>query len=84
MGVELEDCRRVAKLLGIKAFLNEFVAYIELRELINNREVLEEHVANNGTWFWKGDDIVLADSNITLNDGVLSVRISNYAWNFAK
>ncbi len=74
MGVELDDCRQVAKLIGIKTFLNEFVAYGELGELINNRAALDEHVNNNGTWYYEGDDIILVDTNVTLIDGVLSVN----------
>ena len=34
MGVETDDCRRVAELIGLKTFLNEFVAYDELGKLI--------------------------------------------------
>ena len=38
IGVEWSDCRAVARLLGMKTFLNEFVAYEELSVLINNRK----------------------------------------------
>ncbi|XP_013410730.1 solute carrier family 28 member 3 [Lingula anatina] len=38
MGVDWEDCSFVAELLGIKIFLNEFVAYEELSKYIHNRE----------------------------------------------
>ncbi|XP_071943638.1 solute carrier family 28 member 3-like [Antedon mediterranea] len=34
MGVEWEDCREVAELIGLKTFLNEFVAYLKLAEFI--------------------------------------------------
>ena len=37
MGVEWKDCDVVAELLGIKTFLNEFVAYASLSEYIKNR-----------------------------------------------
>ena len=37
IGVEWSDCRAVGRLLGMKTFLNEFVAYEELSVLINNR-----------------------------------------------
>ncbi|CAL1534109.1 unnamed protein product [Lymnaea stagnalis] len=37
MGVEWNDAGAVAKLLGIKTFLNEFVAYDKLADFINNR-----------------------------------------------
>ena len=38
MGVEWDDAFEVGKLLGVKTFLNEFVAYQELAKLIKNRE----------------------------------------------
>ena len=34
MGVPSEDCLRVAELLGIKTFLNEFIAYMRLGVLM--------------------------------------------------
>ena len=37
LGVEWKDCDVVAELLGIKTFLNEFVAYSELAKYIKNR-----------------------------------------------
>ncbi|KAJ8032077.1 Solute carrier family 28 member 3 [Holothuria leucospilota] len=37
MGVEWADCFIVAEMIGLKTFLNEFVAYERLAELINNR-----------------------------------------------
>ena len=37
MGVETQDCRVVAELIGTKTFLNEFVAYERLAEYISNR-----------------------------------------------
>lgn len=37
MGVQWEDCRIVAELIGLKTFLNEFVAFERLAEIINNR-----------------------------------------------
>ena len=37
MGVKWEDCDIVAQLIGVKTFLNEFVAYGQLSEFITNR-----------------------------------------------
>ena len=37
MGVEWEDSFVVAELLGVKTFLNEFIAYSELSKYIKNR-----------------------------------------------
>jgi len=71
------DCRKVAKLIGIKTFLSELVAYMELSHLISNNKKLQGHVAQNGTWYWSGDHVFLTISNgddIKLVNGVISVR----------
>jgi len=70
MGVNVADCRKVAELIGTKTFLNEFVAYSQLSQLIDNRETLEHHVTDNGTWYWQGDDVILMYPG--LNDTVLT------------
>ncbi|XP_070581269.1 solute carrier family 28 member 3-like [Ptychodera flava] len=38
IGIEWADCQLVAGLIGVKLFINEFVAYEKLSELIDNRE----------------------------------------------
>ncbi len=38
MGVEWPDCTKVAKLIGVKTFLNEFLAFGQLSVFINNRK----------------------------------------------
>ena len=75
MGISVDDCRRVAALLGIKTFLNEFVAYVELSKLINNRHTFTDYLTTNGTWYYIKDDIFLVDSNTTLINGVITVGI---------
>jgi len=70
MGVNVADCRKVAELIGTKTFLNEFVAYSQLSQLINNRDTLERHVTDNGTWYWHGDDVIL--TSLGINDTVLT------------
>lgn len=45
MGVEWADCRLVAELLGLKTFLNEFVAYERLAEIIANRDTGGETIS---------------------------------------
>ena len=35
MGIEWDDCREVAELIGTKTFVNEFVAYLRLAEMVN-------------------------------------------------
>ncbi len=39
MGVEWNDAFKVGQLLGVKTFLNEFVAYQDLAKLIKNRKM---------------------------------------------
>jgi pyrimidine nucleoside transport protein len=76
MGVNVEDCRRVAQLIGTKTFLNEFIAFMQLGDLLTNRKALDAHVIKNGTWYWRGDDIVMTSSaaeDIILKDGIISV-----------
>ena len=70
MGVASADCRKVGELIGVKVFLNEFVAYSELGKLINNTRTL---AAYNGSWQRRYDDILLAETNVTLVGGVLQV-----------
>ncbi|RUS85361.1 hypothetical protein EGW08_006904, partial [Elysia chlorotica] len=79
MGVDYQDCRVVAELLGIKTFLNEFVAYVTLSKYINNKLALEEYLANatknvtgnlTGLWAHRDGDIYLFDTNTTLTDGL--------------
>ena len=36
MGIEKEDCRKVAELIGVKIMVNEFVAFEELAVLTDN------------------------------------------------
>ncbi|XP_052078950.1 solute carrier family 28 member 3-like [Mytilus californianus] len=87
LGVDPIDCRRVAELIGIKIFVNEFIAYQSLSVYIDNRKNLTwyENVFNstlNSTWHSNGNDIVYDNLNITLENGILqdkSVVISTYA-----
>jgi CNT family concentrative nucleoside transporter len=41
MGVPWADCGKVAILLGKKTVLNEFIAYLDLKELIEKKEISE-------------------------------------------
>ncbi|KAG8516379.1 Sodium/nucleoside cotransporter 1 [Galemys pyrenaicus] len=51
MGVAWEDCPVVAELLGIKLFLNEFVAYQELSQYKQHREQgVEEWLGSKKQW----------------------------------
>ena len=70
MGVPPEDCRKVGELVGIKTFINEFVAYMSLRDLIANSNTFN---AYNGNWSYVGDDVYLHGTNQTLVGGILTV-----------
>ncbi len=53
-GVELEDCKVVSKLIGIKIFVNEFVAYSKLGKMIEFRKNITDsglyELYKNGTY----------------------------------
>lgn len=77
MGVDSDDCRKVAQLIGTKTFLNEFVAYSDLSVFIDNRGSWLEHVNNNGSWYSSGDDVIMTSpgaNDTTLTNGIMSVR----------
>ncbi|XP_076444108.1 solute carrier family 28 member 3-like [Babylonia areolata] len=76
LGVPAQDCRVVARLLGVKIFINEFIAYEDLGHVRANRLALDSHVASNGTWRLVGSEetIELVGTNSTLEGGVISPR----------
>ena len=75
MGTDTGDCGKVAELLGIKTFLNEFVAYIHLKDLIANRHTLTNYTEfyNSTSWHWEKEDMILDMTGETLKGGILSV-----------
>ncbi|CAL1526427.1 unnamed protein product [Lymnaea stagnalis] len=84
MGTEPEDCRKMAELVGLKTFTNEFIAYEKLSGLIKNRKIYLNYVvthAQNYSSYVDGDDLVLGDGTRLLN-GIMSQRsqiIATYA-----
>lgn len=62
MGVPHEDCLAVAKLVGLKTFINEFIAYKELGQVINFRK---EIIANNQYELYRNGTLN-APSNIAM------------------
>ena len=44
MGVEWEDCEKVARLIGIKTVLNEFIAYRQLGQLIASGQLSDRSI----------------------------------------
>jgi len=80
-GVNIPDCRTVGQLIGRNIFVNPFVAYHGLTVLMNNRRVLESHMALNGTWYWSDDDVILTTTgseDIVLRNGFITVQNSTY------
>ena len=82
MGVHHTDCRIVGELIGIKTFINEFVAYDALSVYIDNKKNLtwykglEENSTSfpyTGTHFMNGRNIHYYDFNHTLVGGILQV-----------
>ncbi|XP_061168893.1 solute carrier family 28 member 3-like [Saccostrea echinata] len=80
LGVEPRDCCVVARMVGIKTFINEFLAYEDLGKVIKNNEAFE---AYDGQWTTTSScDVFLTDRNQTLKGGILtehSVVIATYA-----
>ncbi|KAK3608164.1 hypothetical protein CHS0354_034123 [Potamilus streckersoni] len=71
MGVEPEDCSVVARMVGVKTFVNEFIAYEDLGIVKRNREAFRNY---NGTWRKDNSgNIILESVNRTLKGGVMSV-----------
>nr|AKN21616.1 slc28a-1 [Schmidtea mediterranea] len=86
MGVYIQDCRKIAELMGIKTFLNEFIAYERLGILINNRKIYDSLNKTLEKTIVQNDDIFIYyqnGTNTTLTGGVLmqnrSVVIATYA-----
>ncbi|CAL1537919.1 unnamed protein product, partial [Lymnaea stagnalis] len=77
MGVEEEDCRRVAMLLGYRIGIYNIFAFLKLAEMKLNRfTYLQYMVATNGTGpvLHDNDDIILGAWNKTLKLGFINDR----------
>ena len=72
MGVAVADCRKVAELIGIKIFINEYVAFTELGQIIDNTVIFNDY---NGTYEETWSGIYLVDTNTTLDGGVMEVGV---------
>ena len=65
MGVNIEDCKEVSNLIGIKMFVNEFVAYSHMGKMIDLRKSL---IANNTfNLYLNGTLSLLEDQQIIWN-----------------
>ncbi|XP_052250658.1 solute carrier family 28 member 3-like isoform X5 [Dreissena polymorpha] len=84
MGVEPNDCRKVAELIGVKTFTNEFIAYERLKVLIQNRKDLANYTSfyNTDAWFWDKGNVILNITGQVLTTGVITEKseiITTYA-----
>lgn len=71
MGIESRDCCVVARMVGIKTFINEFLAYEDLGKVIKNNQIFESY---DGPWTRTSNcDVFLLDRNQTLTGGIISV-----------
>ncbi|CAG5115637.1 unnamed protein product, partial [Candidula unifasciata] len=77
MGIEPDDCRNVAMLLGYRIGVNNIIAFFKLTDLkINKAKYTHYMLVTNGTGpvFNDGDDIVLGLWNDTLKSGFITDR----------
>ncbi|XP_045168651.2 solute carrier family 28 member 3-like [Mercenaria mercenaria] len=84
MGVDTDDCRKVAELVGVKTFTNEFIAYSSLKVLIQNKKDLNNYTDffNTTDWYWQKDNVVLNMTGQVLEGGFISEKseiIATYA-----
>ena len=74
MGVPYTDCRAVGELIGIKTFINEFVAYKALGVYIDNEKNFTWYIGQGGNHTMNGRDIHYEGNiNHTLFGGILQV-----------
>nr|AKN21618.1 slc28a-3 [Schmidtea mediterranea] len=86
MGVHIGDCRKVAELIGVKTFLNEFIAFQKLGILLSNRKILDSVNQTFAKVAYGYDDVFIHynnGTNVTLHGGIIqqnrSVVIATYA-----
>uniref|UniRef100_A0A2C9L044 Sodium/nucleoside cotransporter n=1 Tax=Biomphalaria glabrata TaxID=6526 RepID=A0A2C9L044_BIOGL len=77
MGVELDDCRKVATVFGYRLGSSNVIAFLKLAELKRNRLRYENYVSqfgSNATLTFQNDDVILNLLGQTLKQGFISVR----------
>ena len=76
MGVEAQDCRIVGRMVGIKTFINEFIAYEDLGRVKSNRITYDSLKSNYTRDQWTVDgssNWILTEANLKLTGGVITV-----------
>jgi hypothetical protein len=73
MGVGVQDCRQVSNLIGIKTFVNEFVAYAHMGQMID----LRNELIANGTFqaYQNGSLSLRPNQNILWNVRIFEKRL---------
>jgi len=66
MGADLEDCRQLGALIGIKTTVNEFVAYTELGKIITNTDVADVWTTFGGSLTSFSNQSAYLSGNITI------------------
>ncbi|XP_060065123.1 solute carrier family 28 member 3-like [Ylistrum balloti] len=76
MGVDVQDCFRVANLLGLRSLIDLSISYIRIGEYFRNKEVFTEYSSlfNDTVFYQDSYDIFLPQWNQTLVRGILSDR----------
>ncbi|OWF42578.1 solute carrier family 28 member 3-like [Mizuhopecten yessoensis] len=85
MGTDVADCRKIAELIGVKTFTNEFIAYQKLAVVISNGDALANYTSffnNTAHWYWNNGNVILNNTRQELVGGVISSKsevIATYA-----
>jgi pyrimidine nucleoside transport protein len=77
MGIEPDDCRNVAMLLGYRIGVNNIIAFFKLTDLKINKAKFEHYMmVTNGTGpvYHSRDDVILGLWNETLKNGFITER----------
>lgn len=79
MGVVPNDCFIVARMVGVKTFINEFFAYADLGTVRKNRIELTKYLAANPNATIMQNingDVLIQGTNVTFSGGIISVSTS--------
>ncbi|XP_059174865.1 solute carrier family 28 member 3-like [Physella acuta] len=77
MGIEPEDCRNVAMLLGFRIGINNIIAFFRLTDLKINKAKYDNYMLSTnwtGTITRNRDEVILDMWNVTLKHGFISKR----------
>jgi len=71
MGVYVDDCQQVSKLIGYKVFVNEFFAYDKLGKIIKYRQSL---IDNGSFEFYRNGIVHIISSSSKLANQLFTCR----------